>query len=326
VAPQIVDLRQLEARQFTPLLEAESEAWGEHLRWDFAASLRVISSCLQENRLSGSALLGDQGVEGYCFFFLDGEKGLIGDLFVLSGPAALDRAQQLLGQTLRGMMASSRLRRVEAQLPHFTLEQLDPSFRAHCFTGYRRRFMAVSLLNRPRPAQPSAANPFRPGSSSPHADFVIRPWERLYDQDAAQLLYSAYRNHVDAIINDQYASLAGATRLIENIVQQQGCGAYLPYASRVAIHQSTQRLAGILALTAVQGQTAHIPQVAVANQFQGTGVGTVLLESAFEELIKRDFREVSLTVTDLNAGAVRLYERLGFETFRTFGAFVWTRP
>jgi ribosomal protein S18 acetylase RimI-like enzyme len=158
------------------------------------------------------------------------------------------------------------------------------------------------------------------------SDFVVQPWERDHDLEAAELLYSAYRNHVDTAINDQYASAAGTARLIENIVRHSGCGAYLPRASRVAVHRSTRKLAAALALTAVGARCAHIPQVAVAAQFQATGLGTALLESSFEELVREGHDEVSLTVTDLNAGAVRLYERLGFETFRPFGAFVWNRP
>jgi ribosomal protein S18 acetylase RimI-like enzyme len=62
----------------------------------------------------------------------------------------------------------------------------------------------------------------------------------------------------------------------------------------------------------------------VASEFQSGGLGTVLLDLAFLEAANRGYREVSLTVTDLNYGARRLYERLGFETFRIFGAFVWT--
>ncbi len=130
---------------------------------------------------------------------------------------------------------------------------------------------------------------------------------------------------MDALINDQYAGEAGAVRLIENIVHQRGCGENLPRASRVAIHRPTQKLAGILALTAVRPETAHIPQIAVAQEFQSSGLGTALMETSFEDLFRRGYQEVSLTVTDSNAGAVRLYERLGFQTFRTFGAFVWNR-
>jgi ribosomal protein S18 acetylase RimI-like enzyme len=81
----------------------------------------------------------------------------------------------------------------------------------------------------------------------------------------------------------------------------------------------------VLAVTAVRPRTAHIPQVAVAGEFQGAGLGAVMMERSFQELAAQGYEEVSLTVTDLNAGAVRLYEHLGFETFRTFGAFVWDR-
>jgi ribosomal protein S18 acetylase RimI-like enzyme len=35
------------------------------------------------------------------------------------------------------------------------------------------------------------------------------------------------------------------------------------------------------------------------------------------------FRELTLTVTSVNARAVRLYETLGFRTIKTFTAGVW---
>jgi len=108
-------------------------------------------------------------------------------------------------------------------------------------------------------------------------------------------------------------------------MHQRGCGEHLPQASQVAIHRATGKLAGVLALTSVRAHTAHIPQIAVAREFQGTGLGTAMMELGFENLSQRGFQEVSLTVTDLNAGAVRLYERMGFENFRTFGAYVWNR-
>ncbi len=154
---------------------------------------------------------------------------------------------------------------------------------------------------------------------------MIKPWERKYDREAAQLLHRAYSHHIDTVINDQYGSVAGTGRLIDNIVHHRGCGEYLPRPSLVAIHRATQKLAGVLAITSVRPETAHIPQVAIANEFQGVGLGTTMMEWSFQELAEAGYREVSLTVTDLNCGAVRLYERLGFETFRVFGAFVWNR-
>jgi len=149
------------------------------------------------------------------------------------------------------------------------------------------------------------------------------PWQKRFNSEAAEMLYESYRKHVDAVINDQYASVMGATRLVENIFHNQGCGDFLTHVSRMAVHRPTQKLAGILTVTRVRPRTAHIPQVGVGPSFQGLGVGTAMMEAAFQDLGEDGFDQVTLTVTDANAGAVRLYERLGFETFKTFGAFIY---
>ena len=324
---EIVDIRQFDARQFLPLLQAESRVWGSSLRWDYAASVRLISSCLEEKRLSGYALVSENQIKGYSFFFYEGEKGLIGNVFVEPHVAGLDQAVRLLEHVIETLAGIPGVYRVETQLPHFAFEALNPCFMAHHFKGYQRRFMALSLKDRQVRSQPAllVEGARVGGNKSSLGDFVIEPWERRHDRGAAQMLYLTYRNHVDAVINDQYASEAGATRLIENIMHQHGCGEHLPDGSQVAIHRPTGKLAGVLALTSVRPHTAHIPQIAIATEFQGTGLGTAIMELSFADLAKRGYQEVSLTVTDLNAGAVRLYERLGFETFQTFGAFVWNR-
>ena len=325
---EVIDIRRFEAQDFSALLEAESRAWRTGLRWDFAASARVISACMQEKRLPGYALVLEGKIGGYCFFFYDGEKGLIGDLFVNSAFAGVSEALGLLEHVLETLLGTPGLRRVEAQLPHFSFDELESTFSACHFQGYRRRFMVACLGDQSQPAADSTAE-VAAGTQKGHThpdEFMVMPWERKHDREAAELLYNTYRHHVDAMINDQYGSVSGAIRLVENIAHHQGCGEYLPQVSRVAIHRASQTLAGILAVTTVRPRTAHIPQVAVASPFQGGGLGDSLMRSAFHDLAKQGYQEVSLTVTDANAGAVRFYERLGFETFRPFGAFVFDRP
>jgi len=325
---QILDIRHLEADQFAPLLVEESKTWRDELRWDFEPSARQISNCLQEKRLSGYALaLADQ-IRGYCFFFNDGEKGFIGDLFVEPASAKIELARRLLDHSIEKLMRTPGLRRIEAQLPHFTYEQLESCFLARCFKAYRRCFMSVALIDRPprRPLAGPTPSPDPTEGQAPLADFLLVPWDRKHDREAGELLCTVYHHHIDTAINDQYGSAEGTRRLIENIVYHRGCGEFLPRASLVALHRSTRSVAGVLALTAVGRQNAHIPQIAVAAQFQATGLGTAMLESSFQELTRQGYGEVSLTVTELNAGALRLYERLGFQTFRTFGAFAWEHP
>lgn len=323
---RIVDVRRLRAEQFQPLLQAESRAWLEDLHWDYAPSAKLISAYLEERRLLGFALVDGGYATGYCLYFREGSKGLIGSLFVRPTNSSEEQASALLGRVIDSLLSMPEVRRIEAQLPHFSIEQIGPYFRSRAFQIYLRQFMIVRLRSKPE-SQAVSSQPGRSGQIDvPPGDFIFEPWERKHDREAARLLHHVYRNHIDAAINDQYCTVAGTMHLVESIVRFRGCGDYLQRASIAAIHRSTRKLAGILGITAVRPGTAHIPQIAVASGFQGLGLGSAMLRSSFKELATEGFSELSLTVTTLNSGAVRLYERLGFRTFREFGAFVWTQP
>ena len=322
---EIIDIRRFETKEFSYLLEAESRAWNDRLRWDFAASTRIINACLREQRLSGYALAGEGRIRGYCFFFYDGEKGIIGDLFVHPELAGGNHERELLEHALETLLGTPGLQRIEAQLPHYEREELEPYFLPRRFQSFLRRFMSLSLANHGT----ATGAEFRSESTAEkpwvREDIELISWDKRFNDDAAEMLYQAYRRHVDALINDQYASIIGATRLVENIFHNQGCGDFLSRVSRIAVHRPTQQLAGIITVTEVRARTAHIPQVGVGPSFQGLGVGTALMEAAFKDLAEEGYEQVTLTVTDANAGAVRLYQRLGFETFKTFGAFIYSR-
>jgi ribosomal protein S18 acetylase RimI-like enzyme len=322
---EIIDIRRFEPKEFSILLEAESRAWNDSLRWDFAASTRIINACLRDQRLSGYALVGEGRICGYCFFFYDGEKGIVGDLFVHQELAGLRHERELLEHALETLLGTPGLRRIEAQLPHFEREDLEPCFLPRRFRSFLRRFMSLSLESHWRVA--GTKRRFEPTAEKAwvREGIELVSWDKRFNEDTAEMLYQAYRQHVDALINDQYASVMGATRLVENIFHNQGCGDFMSRISRMAVHRPTQKLAGIITVTEVRPRTAHIPQVGVGPSFQGLGVGTALMEAAFRDLAEEGYEQVTLTVTDANAGAVRLYERLGFETFKTFGAFIYNR-
>lgn len=321
---RILDVRRLQARQFQPLLKAESLAWLEDLHWDYAPSSQMISSFLDEKRLSGFALVEGDYAQGYCLYFREAAKGLIGSLFVEADDHNAAKAISLLGHTIDALVGYANIHRIEAQLPHYSLDQIGPYFRSKAFQTYLRQFMTFRLGVSPANGRPAASENTLPPQPK-KGDFVFKPWDRRYDREAAQLLHHVYRSHIDAAVNDQYCSITGATHLVESIVRHRGCGDYLPQASIAAVHVSTGKLAGILGLTAVRPGTAHIPQIAVAAGYQGIGLGSAMMRASFEKLARAGFAEVSLTVTTLNSGAVRLYERLGFQTLREFGAFVWSR-
>jgi ribosomal protein S18 acetylase RimI-like enzyme len=323
---QVLDIREVAAEEFSPLLDAESRAWFRGLHWDFAASARVVLSLVEEGRLSGFAALHEGRVAGYCCYFFDGAKALIGDLFIDSPGSGVEEAVLLLDRSVRNLMSTPGIRRIEAQLPHFRFHALHMWFRSRFFEGYVRQFMTAGIGNSGPADQPATSDVLEKVLAIRAQEFRLDEWKRKYDKAAARLLCRTYSHHVDAAINNQYLSMEGAGRLIENIVQLRGCGEFLEPASFVLIHRPTDELAGLIGVTAVRASTAHIAQVAVAAEFQKAGLGKMLIETAMRRIQEKGFHEVSLTVTGLNSGAVRLYERLGFRVLRDFGAFVWQRP
>ena len=56
---------------------------------------------------------------------------------------------------------------------------------------------------------------------------------------------------------------------------------------------------------------------------RGRGVGSELLWHSIQAFLEGGCEAASLTVTAENAGAVRLYQRIGFRTIRRFYAYVW---
>jgi ribosomal protein S18 acetylase RimI-like enzyme len=90
-------------------------------------------------------------------------------------------------------------------------------------------------------------------------------------------------------------------------------------ASRVVLVEGEP--AGICKL-AIRGDRGWIGGVGVAPPHRGKGVGEALMRAAIEEARARGLRELWLEVLTPNEPAIRLYEKLGFETVRDVE--VWT--
>jgi ribosomal protein S18 acetylase RimI-like enzyme len=73
----------------------------------------------------------------------------------------------------------------------------------------------------------------------------------------------------------------------------------------------------------VAPEVGHVTQICVAPGVKGKGVGYELLRRSLVTLAEAGAQSASLTVTASNDSAVRLYERVGFDTVRQFPAFVW---
>ena len=311
---EILDLRHFSSADIRPLLDDEVNAWSRLLSWDYASSAEMILRYVDAKILPGYAAIERGRIFGYSFFVYEGSKGVIGDLFVTNGsrmPNPQEAEIRLLTHVIETLQQSPGIHRVEAQLLLHETGVVSRPFTDQGFHRHSRLFMALPLT------QASAAlHPL-------HQEIEIRRWSEQEYQPAAAVITSAYRGHVDAEINDQYRTLSGSLRFLNNIVRFPGCGTFDPEASFVAVHKRARNLVGLILCSKVREDVGHVTQVCVLPEFRSMGIGEALLATTAQNLRKRHFKLLSLTVTEANKRAVELYERLGFDRKRVFDAFVW---
>ena len=311
---EILDLRHFSAVDLRPLLDDETQVWERLLSWDYSGSEAMILRYVDAKILPGYAAVDRGRIFGYAFFVYEGSKGVIGDLFVANGgrlpdPHAVET--QLLVHVIETLQQSPGINRVEAQLLAYETGVVAQPFVEQGFHRHARLFMVLPMANPAKPATPL------------HADVEIRRWSEQDYQPAAAIITSAYRGHVDSEINDQYRTLSGSLRFLNNIVRFPGCGTFDPESSFVALHSKTRTLLGLILCSRVRHDVGHVTQVCVLPEYRSKGIGEALLECSTSNLRQRKFSLLSLTVTEANSRAVELYLRLGFETKRVFDAFVW---
>ena len=311
---EILDLRHFSGADLRPLLEEEIAQWGRSLSWDYAGSAEMILRYMDAKILPGYAAIERGRIFGYSFFVYEQSKGVIGDLFVSDGASTASRREveeRLLTHVIETLQQSPGIHRVEAQLlAHETGEVARP-FLGQGFSRHPRVFMNFEMARHPQTAPPLAP------------EFEIRPWSEEQYQTAAALITAAYRGHVDSEINDQYRTLTGSLRFLNNIVRFPGCGTFDPQASFVVFERRTQTLIGLILCSQVRADVGHITQVCVLPEYRSAGLGLALLAATTRSLRDRSFRSISLTVTQANDRAIALYKRIGYESWRVFDAFVW---
>ena len=308
----VVELRDMRADDLKSLLDEEIVAWKDTLDWDFEASAGLVRRFLDMQALTGYSLLLNSKPIGYSYFVCEERKGLIGDLYILKEFATLENESLLLTSILDSMLRTPLVRRIESQLMMLRTAARMPLPHWRYLKVFTRDFMELSLDGVP------AMPPGGPGRS-----VTIDNWTERKQDEAATLISTTYRGHIDSEINDQYRSPAGARRFLANIVQYPGCGSFFQPASFVAMDAQTGRVCGICLSSLVSSDVGHITQVAVSKAVRGRGVGYELMRRSLLALSKHQCRKASLTVTAANEEAILVYRKMGFRKVRDFAAYVW---
>ncbi|HYY69077.1 MAG TPA: GNAT family N-acetyltransferase [Terriglobales bacterium] len=314
---EIIDLRHFGAADLRPLLEKEARQWAEALAWDYRSSAEMILRYVDAKILPGYAAVARGRVCGYAFFVYEGSKGVIGDLYVENGwrngghqTRALE--ERLLTHVIETLQHSPGIHRVEAQLLMHPSDAVARPFLEEGFHRHRRLFMVWHLNSGRGPLVPTMPQ-----------EIHVRRWSEADFGAAATIITVAYRNHVDSEINDQYRTVNGSQRFLNNIIRFPGCGAFDAHSSLVAIHKPSKTMVALILCSRVKEDVGHVTQVCVVPEQRGRGIGEALMLACAEDLRRRRFSSLSLTVTEANTGAVELYRKLGFRVARVFDAFVW---
>jgi len=317
---EILDLRHFSARQLRPLLEAESRLWQQRLRWNYQSSTELLLQYLDSRILPGFVALDRGRICGFTFCVYEGQKAVVGDAFALANDLAqmIHITQLLLHHLLQLLQHSPGIQRVESQLLLYDAGSIDEAFLAAGFAMFPRLFMEYNLS----PSRPPATSSREPRRRALPPYIEIVSWSSDHYQAAAELIHESYIGHIDARINDQYCSLHGSLRFLHNIVRFPGCGVFDPEASWVLRDQRNGALIGMLLCSRVADDVAHITQLCVATAHRGEGLGLALLGHCIHHLTRSRFAAITLTVTEANHQAVKLYQDSGFFIRHRFDAMV----
>ena len=327
VSIEILDLRHFAAPVLRPVLDAEGDLWRERLHWDYRASSKLLMQYIDSHMLPGYAALESGQVTGYAFCVYEESKAVIGDVFALPGldperPATTDGSagpaheieETLLRHLLETLVNSPQVDRIESQLLLHPAGAHSELFRAAGFRIFHRLFMV----------QPLAGHWSRPRTTLP-VHLELRAWREEDLSAAAHLISEAYRGHPDSLINDQYHSVSGSLRFLNNIVRYAGCGTFSGMASHVVVDRTTRELVALVLGSRVSAESGHITQLCVHPAYRRKGMARLLLAAAAAQFVRQGVGEISLTVTEANGDAIELYKAEGYECRHRFDAAVWER-
>jgi ribosomal protein S18 acetylase RimI-like enzyme len=293
-------------------MDEEEKAWMSDLDWDYAPVRRILVSFIQQKLLPGYVALVDHEAVAYIYFLVNQAKGIIGAIYAARRNNSQQAVDQLLSLSITSLRDAQSICRVEAQILPFHDLELTHAFIRHGFSHYPRHFMELDLTHTPR----------RPNQLL-HQERII-PWNIACLSRLAEMTSASYRGQTDAVICQDYQSREGCESYLRSLVENPGCGFFLPEASFICLDEHGDPC-GFITSSRISGSAAMIPQIAVRPSHQGKGIGNALMQSAFEGLLASGIRTVSLTVTAENRRAFQWYQRLGFLTRKQFGAFVWQR-
>ncbi len=307
----VISLSAVDPKQLADLMSEEESSWLDELGWDFGPVRRILTGFIQQNLLPGYVAQRAGRAVGYAYFLMHKQKGIVGSLFASADYNPQEVAEEILGLVIEGLKAGENIRRIEAQIMPFHHVNLTAAFTRHGFRIYPRYFLELDL----------DLGSWR-RNSNPNSRII--PWTGSLLPLLGEVLQSSYMNEIDAVLCDDYRSLEGCENYLRSLMDNPGCGTYMPDASFIGLDEHGKP-GGFVLASRIRLGGGMIPQIAISPVQQGHGMGNDLMQQALSAFRSLGLRTVSLTVTKKNYRAFEWYQRLGFRIRKEFGAYLWER-
>jgi ribosomal protein S18 acetylase RimI-like enzyme len=304
---QVVDLCTVTPAELEGLWHHEAQWWREHLLWDISHPLEVLRRVIGRRGVPGKAVrVGTQTV-GYSYYVISGSLGVLSGLVVAPAWDIPAVGESLLQATVDAIRQRG-VRRIESPCVSMASPWLVPVCERAGLQAAWRAFLRVELAG----AHASVPSP---------ALVQLEPWREMHVHEAAAIMQTAYQTTVDVELNMLYRTVEGCSSVLDNLLQQGGCGPLVAEASVFARYRGQG--IGFVVVTEIAPRQGHLAQVAVLPAYQRQGVGRMLVNHCLTQLAARHFDTLSLIVSRANSRALRLYQALGLQEVLAFPVFVW---
>lgn len=305
--PQVVDLSTVAPAELEGLWQREEQWWRERLLWDISDGLAALRRVVARRGVPGKVVRVGAQTVGYAYYVVAGHLGVLAGLVV--SPECSDPivGESLVHATVDALRQQG-VARIESPCVSMHHAWLVAAFEREGFQTSWREFLRLDLHREHPPARPPAS-------------LQLEPWRGTSLREAGALMQAAYDGTADVEINTLYRTAEGCCGILEDILNQGGCGPLVTEASALA--RDRGQAIGFVIVTEIAPRQAHLVQVAVLPTSKRQGVGRLLVRHSLARLALLRFDTLSLIVSRANEPALRLYQALGLQAVLAFPVFVW---
>jgi ribosomal protein S18 acetylase RimI-like enzyme len=300
-----IDLRTVRPAELESLWEREVQLWRERLFWDVSERVATLRQGLMRHAVQGVALRIQTQIVGYAYYVTSGHLGVIAGFDIAPDWVTTDTVETLLKASIQELQKHD-ITRIESPFISFDSSGLSLTFEAEGFRTYWREFLRIHI---DRGTSLSRVPP----------RLRLEPWQSIHLTEAAELMQAAYGGEIDTEISWLYRTVGGCRLVLDDLINQCNSGVLVAQASAFVCHGEQE--VGFIVITQISPRQGHLAQVVVLPDYQGQGVGQLLVNHSISQLASLGFETLSLIVSHGNERAIRLYRSMGFDAVLKFPVF-----